>query len=176
MTGTYTLTETRVETKTFTLTEARYVTSKVAADLQSLRSYYQNPSNEDITNYAEEAAVLLALRYLDEVEYGFKKNGEVIFALKYKAKSNGTLEIDDRPGKVPAVLNLSGAVFYTYLRYNNAWYNLSAEEKAAVKKVLPVQRTTGGDPLLSGNGYWETSRSYSRNGEGVERQIFKQYG
>lgn len=172
MTGTRTLTETR----TFTITEARYVSSKIAADLQSLQSYYDSPSNEKITNFAEEAAILLSKRYLASVEYGFKKDGQVIFALKYVAKSDGTLEIDERPGKIPPGLNLSGAVFYSYLRYNAAWYQLSSAQQATVENELPIQRTSAGEPAFSSNGLWGSSRSYSRNGEGVERNIFKPYG
>jgi hypothetical protein len=170
MTATYTLTE----TKTFTLTEARYVTSKIATDLQSMQSYYGSPPNERITKFAEEAAILLAKRYLASVEYGFKRNGQVIFALKYTAKSDGTLEADDRPGKIPPGLNMDGAVFYSYLRHNVAWYLLTASQQAVVEASLPIQRTGAGEPAFSGNGYWETSRSYSRNGEGVERLVFKQ--
>jgi hypothetical protein len=172
MTGTYTLTETR----TFTITEARYVTSKIAADLQSLQAYYRRPSSERITDFAEEAAILLAKRYLHSVEYGFKKNNEVIFALKYMARSDGTLQTDERPGKIPPNLNVNDAVFYTYLRYNTAFNQLSAADQQKVESQLPFQRNGTGEPALSGNGYWESSRSYSKNGEGVDRQIFKQYG
>ncbi len=74
-----------------------------------MRAYYGWPSADDITQYAEEAAILLNGRYLQSVEYGFKRNGKVILALKYTARSDGTLQSDDRPGRVPVGLDVSGA-------------------------------------------------------------------
>ena len=98
------------QTQAFTITTARYVTSKIAADLDVLRSHYQLPSQADVTAYAEEAAQLLAKRYLGTVEFGFKRNGTVVFALKYETRADGSLA-DDRPGKVTANLDLSGTTF-----------------------------------------------------------------
>ena len=160
------------ETRTFTISHARYVTSKIAADLDLMRCHYGWPSAEEITHYAEEAAILLNQRYLGSVEYGFKRNGKVIFALKYVARSDGTLQVDDRPGRVPFGLDLSGALHYSYLTYSDSFFRLPAEQQSTVQASLPISRSGSPSPE-TGNGYWEQSRSYSSNGMGVVRSIFK---
>ena len=162
---------TGTQTQAFTITTARYVTSKIAADLDLLRSHYQRPSQADVTAYAEEAAQLLAKRYLGTVEFGFKRNGTVVFALKYETRADGSLA-DDRPGKVTANLDLSGTTFYSWLTYSDKWDALDAATRASFKSDLPVQRTGGQSPTM-GNGYWEGGKSYSSNGEGVDRRVFK---
>ncbi len=115
-----------------------------------------------MTAYAEEAAQLLAKRYLGTVEFGFKRNGTVVFALKYETRADGSLA-DDRPGKVTANLDLSGTTFYSWLTYSDKWDALDAAKRAAFKSDLPVQRTGGQSPTM-GNGYWEGGKSYSSNG------------
>jgi len=160
------------ETRTFTISHARYVTSKIAADLDLIRACYDWPSTADITAYAEEAAILLNGRYLRSVEYGFKLNSKVIFALKYVARSDGTLQSDDRPGRVPFGLDLSGATRYSYLYHSDSFSRLNSEQQAEIEASLPVRRSGGPSPE-TGNGYWEQSRSYSSNGEGVVRSIFR---
>ena len=163
---------TATQSQTWTITQARYVTSKIAADLDLVRSYYGRPSAQQVSEYAEEAAQLLNKRYLATVEYGFKRDGKVVFSLKYEAKSDGTLLTDDRPGKVPSGLNLSDTVFYSWLTYSSAWRTLDEASRTSFESNLPIQRTTGSEPV-TGLGYWEDSRSYSKNGDGVSRKVFK---
>lgn len=160
------------ETRTFTISHARYVTSKIAADLDLMRAYYGRPSADDITRYAEEAAILLNGRYLQSVEYGFKREGKAIFSLKYVARSDGTLQTDDRPGRVPFGLNVTGAGWYSYLSYSDSFFRLNSEQQAKITASLPVSRSDGPSPE-TGNGYWEQTRCYSSNGEGVVRNIFR---
>lgn len=166
------MTQTLTQTSTFTITQARYVTSKIAADLDLMRIYYGEPSAERVSAFAEEAALLLAWRYLGSVEYGMKRDGKVIFSLKYFARSDGSLQVDDRPGRVPPSLNLAGATFYSYLTYSPAFLALSAADQRAVEAALPLQRSGGSEPV-TGAGYWEVSRSYSKSGEGVVRHVFR---
>lgn len=163
---------TGTRTQTWTITNARYVTSKIAADLDLMRAHYGFPSQQAVTNFAEEAAILLAKRYLGSVEYGAKINDKVVFALRYTARSDGTLAIDDRPGRVPADLNLRGASFYSWLTYNDEWAKLGATEKALIEGSLPIQRTTGSQPVPA-YGSWSGQRTYASSGEGVERQTFR---
>lgn len=164
MTGTF--------TQTFTITNARHVTAKIAADLDLMRAHYGWPSAQGVTDFAEEAAMLLAKRYLGSVEFGAKVDGVVIFALKYEARSDGTLAIDDRPGRVPADMDFEGARFYSWLTYSAEWDRLGSTEKALFESGLPVQRTAGSEPV-TGYGSWSGQRSYSSNGEGVSRQTFR---
>jgi Bacterial HORMA domain family 1 len=170
------MTSTLTLTQTFTITEARYITSKIAADLDSLRLLYGKPEAQSVTEFAEEAAILLSKRSLKSVEYGFKKNDVIIFSLRYEVRPNGTLEADDRPGKIPYGLDMNGATFYSYLRYSDAFNSLPAESQLAIENLLPFQRNGAGEPTVSQTGQWVSSRTYSKNGEGVERLTFKQYG
>ena len=161
-------------TWTWTITQARYVTSKIATDLELLREHYGKPSEEKISDFAEEAALLLAIRCLKSVEYGFKKDGKIVFALKYVARNDGTLTADDRPGRIPASLDLESCRFYTFLTYSDSFYDLSKEDRDNIEECLPVRRTDGNSPVL-GSGSWTQNRTYSTNGEGVFREIFKPY-
>ena len=159
-------------TRSFSISHARYVTSKVAADLDLLRAYYGWPAADYVTRFAEEAALLLNLRYLRSVEYGFRRNGKVILALKYVARSDGTLHSDERPGRVPFGLDVSGARSYSFLEYSDSFLGESSQVRAQVEAALPVRRSEGPTPETA-FGYWEQSRSYSSNGEGVLRSIFR---
>lgn len=160
------------QTANWTITHARRVTSKIAADLDLLRAYYGQPSEAVVTNFAEEAALLLASRYLGWVEYGFKRDGVRVIALRYEARSDGTLVDDDRPGRVPAGVNLARAIWYSHLGYSASFYALPPIEQQRFEAGLPVQRTAGTEPG-TGSGYWEFNRTYSTNGEGVLRKVFR---
>jgi hypothetical protein len=163
---------TGTQTQTWTIAQARQVTSKIATDLDQMRAHYGMPSVTDVNDYAEEAALLLAKRYLKTVEYGFKREGVVVFSLKYEARSDGTLVNDDRPGRVPANVDITGAAFYSWLTYSQSWWDLDTSSRAGFKGAFPFQRTSGTEPE-TGNGYWEENRTYSKNGEGVSRKVFK---
>ncbi len=58
---------------TFTITHARHIASRMAADFRLMRVYYGRPSEATIENYLEEVAQLLAKGYLSTFEIGFKK-------------------------------------------------------------------------------------------------------
>ena len=66
---TYSLTR----TSTFTITEARYIASKLGADLRNLNARYGRPRLDWIPDYVEETAQYLKASYLDYVDFGFKK-------------------------------------------------------------------------------------------------------
>src|SRR5690348_9176970 len=130
------------QTQSWTITNARYVTSKIAADLDLVRAHYGTPSAASVANFAEEAAMLLARRYLGTVEYGFKREGLVIFSLRYEARSDGSLSVDDRPGRVPPDLNLAGAEWYSWLTYSDVWWTVDPNERANFEATLPISRST----------------------------------
>lgn len=72
--------------ETFTLTHARHLAAKVAADLKRLRRLYGNISDERITQFEGEATELLRQGYLGTVTYGFKRDGNWIEpTLRYAA-------------------------------------------------------------------------------------------
>ena len=164
---------TLTQTRTFTISHARYVASKIAADLDLLRAYHGKPPEQHVTDLAEEAALLLAARYLKSVEYGFRRNGLTVLALKYVARSDGTLTSDDRPGRVHAEANLVGATWYSFLEYNETFLKLPQGDRDRFEATLPIQRPGAPAPQAGIDGYWEQTRTYSSNGEGVLRHVFR---
>ena len=163
---------TSTRTSTFTIANARYVTSKIKADLKLLQRAYGSPTDADIEAYGEEAAQLLNGGYLGTVTYGFRRNGSWVVALRYIAQSNGILASDDRAGGIPRGINISGAQFLSYLTYSTKWDWLSMGERERINDSLPITRTPGPEPGTNG-GYWSADRSYSSNGSGVARGAFR---
>src|SRR6266581_7444779 len=96
-------------TATFTETQARYLASKVAADLRQLSFFYGRPREHEIDAYVQELAILLPGGYLDSIDYGFIINGGWVTALRYEVNSDGTLTTDDRAGRVPPNAALQNA-------------------------------------------------------------------
>jgi len=166
------MTTTRTQTATFTIARARYVTSKIKTDLKLLQKAYGDPTDLRINDFSEEAALLLRDGYLGEVIYGYRQNSNWILALRYVGRSDGTLEADDRAGKVLRGVDVSRAAFHSYLIYSQAWNKLSQDEQQTFKQTLPVKRTPG-EPLGTNGGYWTTDRTYSSNGSGVARSTFQ---
>lgn len=125
-------------TQTFTVTNARHMSAKVATDLKRIqRLYVGGPSDLDIANYETELTELLKAGCLGAVTYGFWRNGEWIEpTLRYTAQDLAGMSADDDPGKIRASANVSGATFYSYLTYSSAWSHLSESEKDAFKKAI----------------------------------------
>jgi hypothetical protein len=163
---TYSLTR----TGSFTITDARYIASKVGADLRNLNSVYGAPALDCIDAYVEEVAQLLKAGYLNTVDYGFKSGGAWKLRLRYTATIGGQLR-DDTPGRLPYDASVTGVPFYSYLRYSNAFFALNEAGRQAFKETLPISRTDADEPGLGGGSYG-TSATYARNGHGVGRQIW----
>jgi Bacterial HORMA domain family 1 len=166
MTTSYTISE------TFTRSNARYVASKVAADLRLLQRFYGRPTDTEIDAYSGELVELLLGSYVKQVTYGFKRSGAWVVALRYEARLDGTLTADDRAGRITPGINITGTGFYSYLVYTYAWTLLDPAERARIKARLPVQRT-GADEPASTNGAWIQDRSYSAAGSGIQRASFQ---
>lgn len=166
------MTQTGTRTSTFNITRARYVTSKLMADLKLVQRAYGKPSDVDIEDYGEEAALLLRDGLLGDVTYGFRRDGNWILALRYVARTDGTLQADDRAGRVPRGVDITGAPFHSFLTYSPVWDRLDRQRRQAVKKSLPIQRTAGSAPGTA-NGYWTSDRVYSSSGSGLGRLSFR---
>jgi Bacterial HORMA domain family 1 len=160
---------------TFTITSARYLTSKIAADLRSMNRLYGEPPLASIDDFAEEAALLLRDGYLDRVDYGLRRSsayGRWAWALRlrYVATSVGMLQ-DANPGGVPANADTTGASWYSYLMKSSAFDGLTPGQQAAVEEALPVRRI-GAAETGTGIGSLIAQRSYSRDGTALTRTIF----
>jgi hypothetical protein len=160
------------QTATFTIVHARYLASKAAADMHLCSQYYGKPSEQRIREYAEELAQYLNAGYLEEYEFGFKKDGKRVVSWRYKVDSNGKLTTDDRPGKVVPYVDVAGAVFFNFLTQNSCFFRLSAADQARFEAELPLQRTSGEAPS-DGLGYWTSDRNYFSGGCGLNRETFQ---
>ncbi|MEE1762935.1 HORMA-1 domain-containing protein [Streptomyces sp. SP18BB07] len=171
MTGSYS----RSASGSFTITDARYVGGRVAADLRLLYNLYGEPSHERIEKFAEEVALLLRDGYLDTVDYGFRDTATNAwkFRLRYKATAGGQL-IDSRPGSFPDPVDLTGYTFHSFLTYSSSFALLTSSQQSKVKEDLPISRTTGTAPsALAGTN--TTGHGYARNGTGVSRDVYVAY-
>jgi hypothetical protein len=162
------------KTASFTIVHARQLASKAAADMHLCAQYYGRPSEQEIREYAEELAQYLNAGYLEQYEFGFRKDGKRVVSWRYKVDSNGNLTTDDRPGKVVPYVDITGASFFNYLTQNSRFFNLSSQEQADFKAPLPVQMTSG-DPPSDGSGYWTSDRNYFSGGCALNRQTFQPY-
>jgi hypothetical protein len=165
---------TTTSTSTFTITHARHIAAKVAADLLRIQRFYNQPSTAMIADYETEVVELLRKGYLNEVTYGFRRDGQFIEpTLRYKASDLYGEGPDDDPGKVRPNADVSGASFYSFLTYSSAWHLLSSNEQAAFKLSLPFQRTTADEPGVS--GYLHHDKTYSAAGRALSRSSVRSY-
>ncbi len=155
----------------FTIVHARHLSSKVAADMHLCALYYGQPSEEWVRAYSEELAQLLNGGYVEEYEFGYKRDGKRVVCWRYTVQK-GQFLTDGRPGKVMSYANVSGAVFYNYLTQNSAWYALSDRERASIESSLPVSRTACSLPS-DGDGYWTVDHGYSAGGVGLGRRTYR---
>lgn len=157
---------------TFTIINARYVSSKIAADLELCRQYYGRPTEKRVQEYKDELAELLNGGYIKQYEFGFKRDDKRVLCWRYAVKDDGTISTDDRSGKLDPSIDTSDTFFYNFLTFSPKWEALPSTERERIEKVLPFRRTDGTLPS-DGNGYWTTDRSYSSASIGVTRQTFR---
>ncbi|MBY0305368.1 MAG: hypothetical protein K2W86_09510 [Sphingomonas sp.] len=162
-------------TESFTVTHARHMAAKVAADLKRMQRLYGSPSDSDILTYEAEVVALMKAGYLGTVSYGFHRNGSWIEpTLIYTDKDlMGGSALDDDPGKIKPGKNVSGASFYSYLTYTAAWDALTTDQREAFKKSLPLYRGGAAQPAIS--GYLEADRTYSAGGRSLGRSAVRSY-
>jgi hypothetical protein len=158
-------------TESFTLTHAKELSSRVAADLRLCAIYYERPSAPDIEQYTEELTQLLRYGYVDRYEFGFKRDGSRVVSWRYAVTQSGILE-GGGPGRIYARAEVATAAFFNYLWRSAKWWALSAEERARFEQGLPVQRT-GSEPPSDGKGYWTSDRTYSAGGVSIARETFR---
>lgn len=162
------------ETTTFTVTHARHMAAKVAADLKRMQRFYGQPSDAQIAAYEEEVVELLKAGYLGKVWYGFKRDGKFIEpALRYTARELAGFADNDDPGRVRPGGNINGASFYSFLTYSFAWDVLDPAEREAFKRRMPLDRSNASEPGVS--GYLEQDRTYSSGGRALDRASVRSY-
>lgn len=176
MSSSYTLSE----VTSFTVTHARHLAAKVATDLKRIQRLYcqhssGEPNDKRIADYETEIIALLKGGYLQEVTYGFKRNGRWIEpTIRYTARAlAGSIANDDDPGRIRPGADIRESLFGSCLTYNAAWEALSATEKDAYSRNLPFQRSTGSEPGV--DGYLSHDRTYSSGGCALDRASVRSY-
>lgn len=167
----YTITD----SSTFTITHARHMGAKVAADLKRIQRLYGGVSDQRIADYEAELVEFIKAGYVETVTYGFQLNDQWIEpTLRYTAQElNGYSANDDDPGKVRPGANVAGAHFTSYLTYNSKWINTSQAEKDVFEARLPFSRQ--GAPAPTVNGYMESDRTYSAGGRSLNRSSVRSF-
>jgi len=159
-------------TETFTLTHARRLAAKVAADMHQCQRFYGEPSDSQIEAYQEELTVLLHGGYVTSYEFGFKtKDDKRVVSWYYTVGVAGDLEGGRSGGLYPSA-NVASAVIFNFLSYSTKWSLLGDAEKTKVKANYSVRRTDG-HPPQDGSGYWDSSRQYASGGVVVARKEFR---
>lgn len=164
-TGTTTLNE------TFTLTHARRLSSKVAADMLRCQQNYGLPGNQWIETYATELALLLNAKALGSYEFGFKKGENRVVSWFYKVDSSGNLNADDSPGRVSSAASIEGAEFFNFVTYSLDYVRMEDNDKNALHASLPFRRNSGSPPK-DGLGRWVSDKTYSAAGTALVRSQF----
>lgn len=164
-------TTTYTTSESFTLTNAKHLCSKVTADMLRCLQIYGRPSGDHINVYGTELAQLLCDGYVEEYEFGFKRDEQRLVSWRYKVVNGSLQSADDRPGKILTGIDVSAAQFFNYLTKSAAWGRLSQEEKDRIEASLPVKRTFC-DPPKDALGYWVEDRCYASGGVSLGRRTF----
>jgi hypothetical protein len=155
--------------QTFTITNARYLASKVKTDLKRIQQFYGKPSDRWIDDYENEMVAFLVNGLLGKVDYGFQRHGVFISpTLEYTAQELAANLQNDRPGNIATGQDISGSDFTSFLSYSNKWSNMTEAERAAFKADLPFQRGTGNTPSVS--GYYQDDKNYTSGGTSLARK------
>lgn len=166
------------ESKSFTLTHAKHISSKVATDLKRIQRLYGSPSDYEIARYENELIEFLKSGYLGTVTYGFQKDNKWREpTLKYTAKDLSSLltATDDDPGRIKPNADILGAHFTSYLTYSSSWSNVSQSDKDSFHRSLPFHRVGADEPGL--NGYLSQDKTYSSGGKALDRAtLINTYG
>lgn len=163
---------TTTATESFTLTHAKRLAAKVAADMHQCQRLYGHLTDTQIENYEQELVVLLHGGYVKSYEFGFEtRDGRRVVSWFYTVGLSGNLE-GGRSGGLFPTADISEAVPFNFLSHNSAWFALSQEERDKIEASLPVRRTEG-KPPQDGDGYWDSSRSYASGGVAMTRKEFR---
>ena len=164
---------TRSVAETFSLTSAKYLASKVTADMRRCSQIHGQPYDSQIDTYGTELALLLKDGYLDTYEFGFEKDGLRTLSCFYTVVGGQLVSSDDRPGKIYDG-SVTGSSFFNFISRSSKWANASQSEKDAWQKITPVNRVSGSSPA-DGNGFWQNDLSYSRDGVALTRKTFRPF-
>jgi len=156
-------------TTTFTVTHAKQLAAKVAADLKRIQRFYGEPSDRLIDMYEEELVEYLKSGFLQEVSYGYQRNSKWITpTLKYIARDIELLAgTDNDPGKVRPGADVAGASFCSFLIYNSKMSDLTSTQRENFIDSLPFRRGSADEP--DSDGYFSNDLMYYSGGRSLNR-------
>lgn len=165
-------TMTRTASESFTLTHAKYLASKVTADMLRCQQNYGRPTQADINNYGTELALLLRDGYVAAYEFGFSQDDQRLLSWHYAVDSSGISSTDDRPGRIVSGIAVASAAWFNQLTFSSVWFALLQAERDRICGGLPIQRVTKNGPK-DGRGYWANDLNYSASGVSLGRRTFR---
>jgi hypothetical protein len=169
-----TFTMTRTVSESFTLTNAKYLASKVTTDMWRCQQLYGQPSSSDINDYGTELALRLRDGFVSKYEFGFRVGEERLLSWRYTVVNGDLTATDDRPGRLPSEIDIKQAVFFNQLSPSEAWWKLSEQERERFREFYPIKRGNSDGPR-DGRGYWQRDLQYSSNGVAMTRETFRPY-
>ncbi|MGH3279283.1 MAG: hypothetical protein ACRDNW_09110 [Trebonia sp.] len=158
--------------ETFTRAHARRLAGRVTTDLRQSHLLYGSPIESMLEQYRTELEELLTGGYVDRYQFGFKRDGQTVWSLRYVVGPDGSLTGTGTGGGVPAGADIAGAIFFNFLTPSVSWSLLSASARVAVERRLPFIRVDGTLPTESG-GYWTSDRMYAAGGVALDRSVFR---
>jgi hypothetical protein len=164
---------TRSASDTFTLTSAKYLASKVTADMRRCSQLHGSPSESEINNFGTELALLLNNGYVKNYEFGFKLDDKRVLSFFYEVVGGQLVASDDRPGKIYDG-KVSNATWFNFLTRSAKWWSATQTERDNFNAGSPITRGSGAAPV-DGNGYWVTDLSYSTDGTCLRRRTFRPF-
>ena len=111
--------------------------------------------------------------YVDRYQFGFKRDGQAVWSLRYVVGPDGSLTGTGAGGGVPAGV---GHHWRDVLQLPDPLEQLvpsSARARdEAIERQLPFIRGVGTLPREAG-GYWTSDRTYAAGGVALERSVFR---
>lgn len=158
--------------ETFSRTHARRLAGRVTTDLRQSHLIYGSPTESRLEEYRAELEELLSSGYVDRYQFGFKRNETAVWSLRYVVGPDGSLAGTGTAGGVPVGENITGATFFNFLTFSDAWSRLSSPERKAAEQKLPFIRADGTLPSEVG-GYWTRDRTYAAGGVALDRSVYR---
>jgi hypothetical protein len=167
-------TQTRTGSLTTTWARVKYVTRKVQADLLAILDTYGYYSEEYGLKLIKDLRVLLDDEVIWRVDFVWSKIGtsDVIESLSYTVVCGDTLP-DGDAGDIyyRSTLSSSAASFSVVIYRNQRWRDMTETSKQKIRERLEL-KWDGDADYNYGLGYWQSDRTYSKGGYGLERQRF----
>jgi hypothetical protein len=164
-------TMTRTATESFTLVEAKELASKVTADMRRCQQIYGSPLDAWINDYGTELALLLNDGFVENYEFGFLRYGARILSWSYTVGSSGQIASNDRPGRMIAGVDISGAEWFNRMNRTPKWWSQPKDQRDKIEARMPFRRSISDSPP-DGAGRWVYDLNYTAGGVTLGRKTF----